>query len=55
MDVHVPIAVTRALVLRGVDVVTAQMDGAARLADPELLDRAAQLGRVLFSQRPSEE
>jgi hypothetical protein len=50
LDVHVPSAVTRALVLRGVDVVTAQMDGAARLPDPELLDRVAQLGRVLFSQ-----
>lgn len=50
MDVHVPGAITRALVLRGVDVLTAQMDGATRLPDPELLDRATQLGRVLFSQ-----
>ena len=26
------------------------MDGATRLPDPELLDRATKLGRVLFSQ-----
>lgn len=50
MDVHVPRAVTLALRLRGVDVVTAQDDGSARLDDPQLLDRATQLGRVLFSQ-----
>lgn len=30
--------------------VTAQEDGTARLGDPELLDRASHLGRVLFSQ-----
>lgn len=50
MDVHVPAAVTRGLRLRGVDVLTAQEDDAATLADPELLDRATALGRVLFSQ-----
>ncbi len=50
MDVHVPRAITRALVLRGVDVLTAQMDDAARMPDAELLDRAAQMRRVLFSQ-----
>jgi predicted nuclease of predicted toxin-antitoxin system len=33
-----------------VDVLTAQEDGAARLSDPELLDRATKAGRVLFSQ-----
>ena len=32
------------------DVITAQEDGAATLSDPELLDRATALGRVLFSQ-----
>lgn len=36
--------------IRGVDVLTAQADGAAELEDPELLDRATALGRVLFSQ-----
>jgi len=50
MDVHVPRAITEGLRLRGVDVLTAQEDGAATLADPDLLDRASQLGRVLFSQ-----
>lgn len=50
MDVHVRRAITQALRLRGVDVLTAQADGTARLPDPALLDRATQLGRVLFSQ-----
>ena len=35
---------------RGVDVVTAQEDGASELPDPELLDRATALGRLLFTQ-----
>lgn len=50
MDVHVPVAVTRALRLRGVDVVTAQEDCTDELTDPELLDRATALGRSLFTQ-----
>ena len=50
MDVHVPAAMTRGLVLRGVDVQTAQIDGTTELEDPDLLDRATELGRVLFSQ-----
>lgn len=50
MDVHVPSAITRRLLLRGVDVLTAQIDGTTRLEDPDLLDRATELGRVLFSQ-----
>ena len=50
MDVHVPAAITRGLVLRGTDVLTAQLDGTTELDDPELLDRASSLGRVLFSQ-----
>lgn len=50
MDVHVPAAMTRGLLLRGVDVLTAQLDGHARSDDSDLLDRAAELGRVLFSQ-----
>jgi predicted nuclease of predicted toxin-antitoxin system len=49
MDVHVPFSITRGLRRRGVDVLTAQEDGTTRLQDPDLLDRAAQLGRVLFS------
>jgi predicted nuclease of predicted toxin-antitoxin system len=34
----------------GVDVLTAQEDGAESLHDPEMLDRATVLGRVLFTQ-----
>ena len=50
MDQHVPRAITTELRLRGVDVLTAQEDGADQLSDPALLDRASALGRVLFSQ-----
>jgi hypothetical protein len=50
LDVHVPAAITRGLLLRGVDVLTAQLDGTTELKDPQLLDRATVLGRVLFSQ-----
>lgn len=50
MDAHVPGPATRGLRLRGVDVLTAQEDGADELLDPLLLDRAAELGRVLFTQ-----
>ena len=50
MDVHVPRPVTRGLRSRGVDVLTAQEDGTTRWEDAELLDRASELGRVLFSQ-----
>jgi hypothetical protein len=50
MDVHVPRAVTHGLLLRSVDVLTAQADGTTRLPDAELLDRATALGRVLFTE-----
>jgi len=50
MDVHVRRAVTAALRLRAIDVLTAQEDGAAEFADELLLDRATALGRVLVSQ-----
>lgn len=50
MDVHVPRAITRSLIASGVDVTTAQEDGCARMPDPELLDRASSLGRILFSR-----
>lgn len=50
MDVHVRRAVTNGLRLRGVDVLTAQQDGHDRASDSDLLDRATELGRVLFSQ-----
>ena len=50
MDVHIPWAITNGLRLRGVDVITAQDDGSGRLNDQKLLDRATQLGRILYSQ-----
>ncbi len=50
MDVHVPLAITEALRMREVDVLTAQTDDATRLEDPPLLDRATELDRVLFSR-----
>lgn len=50
MDQHVPRAITNGLRLRGIDVMTAFEDGAGDLADPALLDRASELGRVLFTQ-----
>jgi uncharacterized protein with PIN domain len=50
MDHHVRHAITSALRLRGVDVLTAQDDGTQKISDPELLDRSTALGRVLFSQ-----
>lgn len=50
MDHHVPRAVTNGLRLRGVDTLTAHEDGTDELRDNELLDRASELGRVLFTQ-----
>jgi Domain of unknown function (DUF5615) len=50
MDVHVKAAITAGLRRRGIDVVTAQEDGGARLEDAALLERAMALQRVLFSQ-----
>lgn len=50
MDVHVHRAITTALRLRGADVLTAQEHASDELEDPDLLDRAALLGRVLFTQ-----
>jgi hypothetical protein len=50
IDVHVHSAITVGLRSRGVDVLTAQEDGTGELDDPELLDRATELGRVLFTQ-----
>lgn len=50
MDHHVPRAITNGLRSRGIDVITAHEDQAHRLADPVLLDRATDLGYVLFTQ-----
>jgi predicted nuclease of predicted toxin-antitoxin system len=50
MDVHVRRAVTDGLRLRGIDVLTAQEDGATLLEDSDLLNRATNLDRMLFTQ-----
>src|SRR5262249_5926512 len=50
MDHHVRKEVTDGLRLRGVEVLTAEEDVTKRLSDPDLLDRATDLGRVLFTQ-----
>ncbi len=50
MDHNVPRAITDGLRARGVDVITAIEDGASESDDPELLDRANELGRVFFTR-----
>ena len=50
MDQHVPRAVTTALRLADIDIITAYEDGASEMSDPELLDRADERRRVLFTQ-----
>jgi Domain of unknown function (DUF5615) len=50
MDHHVPRAITLGLRLREADVITAHEDGTSKLDDIELLDRAGDLGRVLFTR-----
>ena len=50
MDHHVPRAITLGLRLREVDVITAHEDGASEFDDPEILDGANELGRVLFTR-----
>ncbi len=49
VDVHIPRAITEGLRLRGIDVLATQEDGAARLPDPALLDRASDLERIPFT------
>jgi len=50
MDVHAPLAITQGLRERGVDALTTQEDESSRFLDPQLLDRATELDRVLFTQ-----
>lgn len=50
MDHHVPKAITNGLRLRDVDVLTAYEDGTNEYDDDDLLDRATELQRVLFTQ-----
>jgi hypothetical protein len=49
-DEHVSRSITVGLRQRGVDVLTVQEDGRTGASDAALLDRATELGRVLFSQ-----
>ncbi|MBM4094929.1 MAG: hypothetical protein FJ276_36790 [Planctomycetes bacterium] len=50
MDVHVPAAISEALRRSGIDVLTSQEDGTREATDEVLLERAAELDRVLYSQ-----
>src|SRR5690242_14390153 len=50
MDENVHGDITGGLRVRLVDVITAQEDNRAGAPDPDVLDRATVLGRVLFSQ-----
>ena len=49
MDVHIPMAITRQLRLRGVNVATANEEGANTLADADLLQLASGQGRVIVT------
>ena len=49
MDVQIPSAISIGLRIRDVQVITAQEDGAARLADPDLLTRATALRMLLYT------
>jgi hypothetical protein len=50
MDHNVPRAITNGLKLKGIDLITALEDGSSQLDDSELLDRASELERVLFTR-----
>ena len=50
MGVHVPRAITNGLRARGGDVLTAQADGAKEYEDDQLLNRALELDRLLFTR-----
>ena len=50
LDHHVHAGITRGLRRRGIDVVTADEDGRATAPDEELLVRATELGRPIFTQ-----
>ena len=50
MDACVHFAVSSGLRARGVDVLTAQEDGRDETPDPLVLDRAGELGRVVYTE-----
>jgi hypothetical protein len=49
MDVHIPQAITEQLRMRGIDVITAQDDKADKFSDEQILFRATQLNRIVFT------
>ena len=49
MDQNVPRSITSGLREIGVDVITAHEDGSSEMSDSELLERAGELGRALFT------
>jgi Domain of unknown function (DUF5615) len=51
MDEHVPRAITAGLRLRKIDILTVQEDGRTGCPDRQILDRATEIGRVLFRYR----
>ncbi len=50
MDEHVSRAIAVGVPRRGLDVLTVQEDGRAGASDEQVVDRATELGRVLFTQ-----
>lgn len=50
MDENVKGAISRQVRRRGLDVITAQEDGYETRPDPDIMDRATALGRVIFTQ-----
>ena len=50
MDENVPIAITKGLHQRDIDVLTAQEDNKVHTQDSIIVDRAIELNRVIFSQ-----
>jgi len=50
MDENVHGAITLGLRLREIDVLTVQEDNRSGIADPLVLDRAGELGRLVFTQ-----
>lgn len=49
-DENVEGQITRGLRQRGIDVLTVEDDGQGGRSDPEVIERAARLGRVAFSR-----
>lgn len=49
-DHHVPSAIANGLRARGIDILTANEDGTSRRPDDFILQRATELGRLVFTQ-----